>query len=78
MFGLVPTSPRLRVMAHNSLDNKPFEKGYHSFVGETACEYRARCYIRRYLWGELSFWIRDYTTIKKILENFGSVHQLLQ
>ena len=76
MFDLLPNSPRLRAVTYNSRSNKPYDRSYHSFVGETACGRWAITKLRRYLWGKVFYWMCDCTAVKEILEYFGPVHQL--
>ena len=75
-FDLTLKGTRLRPVCFNSRANRPYEKNYHSFVGETACGRWAIVRLKRYLWGTRFYWMCDCMAIKEILEYIGDSHQL--
>ena len=54
----------------------PYERNYHSFVGEVACGRWSIAANRKYLWGCLLYWICDCNTVKEVLGYDGSIQQI--
>ena len=76
LFDLSLDGPRLRPVRFGSRANMPYERNYHSFVGEVACGRWSIAANRKYLWGKLFYWICDCNTVKEVLEYDGSIQQI--
>ena len=75
LFDLSLDGPRLRPV-FLSRSNHPYEKYYHSFVGEVTCVRWAISCCRKYLWGKKFYWFCDCVAVKEISEYTGNIHQL--
>ena len=75
-FELSLEEQRLHPVLFGSRSNFPYERNYHSFVGEIAGGRWNIAHNRQYLWGKKFYWIGNCNYIKEILEYTGSIYQL--